>query len=228
MVLTWSTSSSCKSGDGSLWDFPEKKLGGNVWRRPSSVGDHVTWKFNTLRKLYQRVIFFVLFTFGVIMIFFRNYSETPQYSNYVSNVLMNEKVDKSFPSLERNFLLKEDVTYDDVKELKRALEDESSREPLKKVSVNPELFRDNEKLMENIAKTFSEIASHEYIYQNLTEKQLSSVQRNIKQDPIKNQTGSVKKPKKNSWKTPHVNPLSTPIVRPKISLTKKMKNVQNF
>ena len=56
------------------------------------------------------------------------------------------------PSLQKNFLLEDDITYLEVKKRKRTLEEKYPNE-----NTNYNLFAQNEKLLLKISKTFSEI-----------------------------------------------------------------------
>ena len=56
------------------------------------------------------------------------------------------------PSLQKNFLLEDDITYLEVKKRKRTLE-----EKYPNGNANYNLFAQNEKLLLKISKTFSEI-----------------------------------------------------------------------
>ena len=102
----------------------------------------------------------VIFLFITIVIFGTCIIATVSKADRENSNVPNEREEESYPSLERNFLLKEDVSYEDVKKMRGDLEDQGTgavKENLMNVNVNTEILRENKELMEKIAKTFSGI-----------------------------------------------------------------------
>ena len=149
--------------------------------------------------LDQLVIFilltFLIFGISSVVLVFKTDRESLE---------LNEKEDESFPSLERNFLLAKDVSYEDVRKMRGDLEDQSTaamKGNLINVNVNKEIFRENQELMDRLEKTFSGIVGK---LADDTRGQLIKQRSTIQT----NHSSSVQNTEKNSAETLNFNPLT--------------------
>jgi len=184
--------------DNTLWDYLLDIYSERLSRRQSFVEKQIN-RISTSRAVDQLVIFllltFLIFGISSVVLVFKTDGDSLE---------LNEKEDESFPSLERNFLLAKDVSYEDVRKMRGDLEDQSigaMKENLMYVNVNKEIFRENQDLMDRLAKTFSGITG------KLAEdtrgrhiKQRSTVQTD--------HTSSVQDAENNSAETLNSNPLT--------------------
>ena len=173
--------------------MPEK-----LSRRQSFVEKPIN-RNSTPRVLDQLVIFilltFLIFGISSVVLVFKTDRESLE---------LNEKEDESFPSLERNFLLAKDVSYEDVRKMRGDLEDQSTaamKGNLINVNVNKEIFRENQELMDRLEKTFSGIVGK---LADDTRGQLIKQRSTIQT----NHSSSVQNTEKNSAETLNFNPLT--------------------
>jgi len=146
---------------------------------PIYITDHGSFKNKVLKKsrfvedsmsfnnpgIFYRiaiilVIIIIIFASSFIMFFFKAGKETVQYSTSVSHVSTDEE-DEIYPTLKRNFLLKEDITFDEVKKMKRIFEAEEDN--LIDMNVMNEIFKENQELLDKVAKTFSVLGRNDLI-----------------------------------------------------------------
>ena len=149
--------SSSSSYNETTWDSTIKTIRSKVFPRSSFVEDSFSWKSNTpimLRRLLViLVIILICLTSTVIIIVF-NAHQNSQNSHSSKSVPVGIDEEEVFylPRLQTNFLLEDDITFEEVKKRKRALEENFPNE-----NTKSNLFAQNEKLLYKVSKTFSGI-----------------------------------------------------------------------
>ena len=105
------------------------------------------------RLLVILVIILICLTSTVIIIVFNaDQNSQNSYGSKSVPVGIDEEEVFSLPRLQKNFLLEDDITFEEVKKRKRALEENFPNE-----NTKSNLFAQNEKLLYKVSKTFSGI-----------------------------------------------------------------------